>query len=170
MLKWMGAALLAAAAIWAGRYCSQSVTLRRRALEAMVEMTGRAEDEIRFSGIDVCTLVGRLSRTDLGRTLPFLQPCARMCGGGAPFPDAWQKALDQTGREMRLTEEDLDQLASFGARLGATDLEGQLAHCRLHGREFARLLEQAREQERTKGKLYRSLSLLASAAVAILAI
>ena len=46
----------------------------------------------------------------------------------------------------------------------------QMAHCGMHRREFERLLGEARSQEQVKARLYRSLSLLAGAAVIILAV
>lgn len=162
--------MLTGAILLAGRYFSQNMTLRRRQLEALVAMAGRMGDEIRYNGSDVCTLVERLGREPLAQTLPFLTQCTSHCRMGKPFPNAWQSALEEVQQEMHLSNEAMAQLSSFGSRLGATDLEGQMAHCGRYQREFERLLIEAREQERIKSRLYRSLSMLAGAAVIILLI
>ena len=170
MLKWLGAALLTGAVLLSGRYFSQSVILRRRQLEAIASMVARMEEEIRYNGADVCSLVERLQRDSLSGALPFLERCAARCRSGEPFPNAWRGALEDSERQMRLTCEEKAQLLSFGERLGATDLEGQMAHCGMYRREFERLLSEARGQEQVKTRLYRSLSMLAGAAVIILSV
>lgn len=133
-------------------------------------MVKRMEDEIRYNGSPVCALVERLEGEPLAQTLPFLKCCTARSRAGEPFPDAWQGALEDVQQQMYLSNQEMDKLEAFGLRLGATDLEGQMAHCSMYRREFERLLDDARGQEQTKSRLYRSLSMLASAAVIILSV
>lgn len=133
-------------------------------------MIGRMEDEVRYNGSDVGSLVRNMEQASFSALLPFLPACSSRCEAGEPFPDAWRAALDESAGKMHLTQEEHALLLAFGGRLGATDLEGQLAHCALHLREVNRLLGEARSQERVKGRLYRSLSMLACAAVLILSV
>ena len=170
MLKWLGAILLGGAALLTGRYFSQNMIQRRRELEAIVGMIGRMKDDIRYNGSDVCSLVRKTIHASLAAPLSFLSRCIARCDAGEPFPNAWRAALDESQKEMHLSQEEMTQLVSFGGRLGATDLEGQMAHCELYLREFARLLQEVRSQESIKSRLYRSLSMLACAAVIILSV
>ena len=146
------------------------MTLRRQELEAVALMIGRMEDEVRYHGSDVGSLVRNMGQASFSERLPFLPACSSRCEAGEPFPDAWRSALEESAGKMHLSQEECALLLAFGGRLGATDLEGQLAHCALHFKEVNRMLEEARAQERVKGRLYRSLSMLGCAAVIILSV
>ena len=143
------------------------MTKRRRQLEAVADLAARSEDEIRYHSPDTVSLLSRLALEPMAEPLPFLKECILECERGSPFPLAWQQALDQ-GEGLRLTLEEKEKLRAFGARLGATDREGQIAHCRRYRMEFERMATQAREQELTQTRLCRSLSALAGAGVMIL--
>ena len=120
------------------------MTLRRQELEAVALMIGRMEDEVRYHGSDVGSLVRNMGQASFSERLPFLPACSSRCEAGEPFPDAWRSALEESAGKMHLTQEEHALLLAFGGRLGATDLEGQLDHCALHFKEVNRMLEEAR--------------------------
>lgn len=66
-----------------------------------------------------------------------------------------------------LTEEDQTLLRDFGSGFGASDVEGQLSHCRLYAELFQDRLERARQEKARKGKLYLMLGSFSGIAVAL---
>lgn len=84
------------------------------------------------------------------------------------FPIQFAKTARQIAQPLGLAASELSEIDEFGFGLGCTDLEGQLSHCNGYSRMFEDKIEAAREDYRTKGKLFRSLFTLASAAVMIM--
>ncbi len=81
------------------------------------------------------------------------------------FSDAWSRSIMQ---EHALMPEVQSLLQSVGETLGTSDIEGQMQTLVQHDRRLEELYENAREQERTKARLYRSLGLLFGMTAALL--
>ena len=66
------------------------------------------------------------------------------------------------------SEKDQELLLRFGEGFGASDAEGQISHCRLTMELLRRRLEEAGEEKKQKGRLYRMLGVLGSLGTALL--
>ena len=73
-------------------------------------------------------------------------------------------------RQHVLNAEDLKLLDEFGRDLGTSDIDSQQRHIRLYIKLLTEQLDQAREDEQRKGRLYRLLPLSIGIAAAILLI
>lgn len=58
---------------------------------------------------------------------------------------------------MKLKDKRL--IEQFGAELGHTDIEGQIAHCEVTAKLLEEQIEQAREEKKKKSKLFSMLGL-----------
>ncbi|MEG1887222.1 MAG: stage III sporulation protein AB, partial [Oscillospiraceae bacterium] len=66
--------------------------------------------------------------------------------------------------------EDVTTMKLFFEGLGKSDVEGQLKHCELYEKRIGDCIADAAEQHTKKGQLYKTLSLISAAAIAVLLI
>lgn len=151
--------LLILTGAFAGLQASLKLARRERELEAFFRFVQNAETEVLFSALPVSEVVERH-----GGELPFLRRCASLCAGGEDFSLAWERAIRETVRGNR---GDADLFLRFGEGFGATDAQGQEAHCRLTLGLTDQRLRDAREERRQKGRLYRMLGVLGGLAAAL---
>ena len=82
---------------------------------------------------------------------------------GMNFQQAWEACAG-----MGWNKTDAALLRDFGQGFGATDLEGQLAHCGLYERLAGERLKEARRERDVKSKLYRTLGVSGGIAAVLL--
>ena len=152
--------LLTAAGALAGLRASLELARRERQLEQFLRFVQSAETEVLNSAAPVAEVVELH-----GGSLPFLRRCAALCAAGEEFPRAWERAVRETALAGR---DDTALFLRFGEGFGATDAEGQAAHCRLTLQLTEQRLREAREARRQKGRLFRVLGLLGGLAAALL--
>ncbi len=70
--------------------------------------------------------------------------------------------------QNRINECDIKHMCDFVTRLGIGDIESQENHCKSYSEVFRHALNQAEQDVNVKGKLHRTLSLLAAVAVFII--
>lgn len=115
------------------------------------------------------------------RMLPVEQLIEEMSGGRFIFIDkvyeilksknnydwrfAWEKAVVETSE---INGEDCELLISVGKQLGNSDINGQLALLELNKSLFRARFSEAVAENNKKGKMYRSVGLLAGLGVAII--
>ena len=119
---------------------------------------------IRYTGLDVYEIVEKL-KMELPE-IEFIGKLPCRFEEGQNFHSLWQKALD----DEELPKEEYLLLSEFGNILGTSDIEGQLA-------AIASLTERAEQLRKTrsesylrKGKMYRSVGVLAGVMVGILVV
>ena len=132
-------------------------------LSAFVRFLSAAQTEIRFSALPVEQIVRRHSGE-----LPFLERCARLCGEGTDFGNAWTEAVNCEALKEGFLKKDAELLKNFGSGFGASDTEGQLSHCGLYSSLFESSLKVAKEDEEKKSKLYLVLGICCGAAAALM--
>ena len=122
---------------------------------------------------NICTTIriqGRLDFLLLQKSLNLLLQAdrslrAQLTREGIPFDEAWRQTAC---RAEGFFEKDRELLLRFGEGFGASDAEGQISHCRLTMELLRRRLEEAGEEKKQKGRLYRMLGVLGSLGAALL--
>ncbi len=109
-----------------------------------------AADAFRYQSVPVVRVIADYARTGAPFALPGA--CAERMRGGASPPEAWAAAVASC--RAPLSADDRAMLTEFGAGLGATDLQGQLAHCALYAARAAERRDEARAAQRRKARLY----------------
>ena len=152
--------LLVLGGSFAGYLASLKLSQRVQNLERYLGFVQAAETEIRFSALPVRDVVEQH-----GTQLAFLRQCAQLTREGIPFDKAWRQTAC---RAEGFSEKDRELLLRFGEGFGASDAEGQISHCRLTMELLHRRLEEAGEEKKQKGRLYRMLGVLGSLGTALL--
>lgn len=155
----LGLLLVAAAGSFAGLQASLKLGRREKNLELFSRFVQNAETEIQFSGLPVADVVERH-----GGELSFLRRCTELCREGMDFSGAWDQAVHE---DSGFSGEDASLLLEFGKGFGATDVQGQAAHCRLTLELTRQRLQDAREERRQKARLYRMLGVLGGIGAAL---
>ncbi|MBC5786573.1 stage III sporulation protein AB [Clostridium facile] len=164
----IGVLLIAICPALIGNYFAKLLSYRRIALAQSVELVECMKAEIRYSGKEIQQMIHEFGKSSQFQQLPFLKECDQKMDQGEPFPSAWKTALEQSNQHFQ--QQDLEQIASLGRILGASDVEGQLSSLELISQNLQHYLQQSEEFAHSKGKLYRSLGILTGIAVAILVV
>ncbi|WP_051534264.1 stage III sporulation protein SpoIIIAB [Desulfitibacter alkalitolerans] len=89
---------------------------------------------------------------------------------GLPMEQVWRAGLNRLAEESSLKTEELDVLDDFGIGLGGSDREEQLKNLHLV-QEHLRIIELKAESDRNKyERMYKTLGVLAGAALALVII
>lgn len=145
----------------AGQYAAYRLSMRVSKLEKIRLMLCITENELRCLCRPVDEILSVLCANSRLKELAFLESCRSAMNSGENFADAWKQSLADRGNVRYLSAEDIAALLSFGEMFGVTDVEGQLANCRLHTELLDERLSQARKQK----EKYSSLSCGLGAAV-----
>ena len=143
---------------------------RVRELSALCRMMRETETLLRFQALEFPELFARLRRTGAFASLPLLDECGRRLSDGERLADAWEAAVTDATRRSALDNGDRAALLDFGNGLGATDLEGQLNHVRLHRELLSDRLRVAEENAEARGKVYITLGICAGVGLCMLLI
>ena len=167
-MKIVGLVLITLAGIWLGLSAASGLNRRAAALDAMEKLVARIASQIRYTAAPVGELMLSASRTAEFRPLRFLEAVGSAMETEGDFPRLWAEAVSREGGACRFATQDEELLREFGKGLGASDTEGQTAHCRLYGELFSRQAEAARREVANKGKLYIMLGLAGGLGLSLL--
>lgn len=138
-------------------------------LETVIGALQFISSEIRYSAAPVTDILKRLSALPEYRELHIFNNCSLYLEQCSDIRESWRNALVSAAPKLALRPGDYDALERFGETFGATDVEGQTANCEGCVRLLQCRLDEAREDERRRGRMYFSMGLLAGAfAVVIL--
>lgn len=121
--------------------------------------------EIRYTAAPIADILSAAAaETGLEPLKPFLSRFSPQEDWRVSFQEGIQQ--DLTGQGLEAT--DLSLIRGFGEGLGATDVAGQLAHCRQFEERLREQAAAARQQMLVKGKLYTSLGVAGGLVVTLL--
>lgn len=156
--------ILAGAA--AGYVQSRKLSMRVSFLEQCVRLVSALETEIRYNAGSIGELMKKHIQDSPYHT--FLKGCVQSLQRGSPFEKAWSGCVEALPSEYGLLEEDRAALGEFGKGLGVSDIDGQIAHCKLYLGVFRDRLKDAKAEKEKKGKLYFMLGTFLGAGIALL--
>ena len=157
-LKVCGAVLLSAAGILAGFLFARRLTTRRRFFREFSAFLTALKTSLRYRNEDIFTLVSRS-----GTLFAIVKN-----NGSLPFEAAWKSAVADFPKRWCLNTGDMTLLYDFGAGLGKTDYEGQLAHIEWYAAACEKRRQEADGDVRQKARLYKALGMFAGVSAAIL--
>jgi len=100
--------------------------------------------------------------------LLFPQRCYELMKKGDTFREAYAAAIKSSIGELCLSKADTETLASIGGFLGTTDAQGQTTLLEGRKGQLMQLLDEAHENDKRNGKLWRAAGILAGAAALVL--
>ena len=157
MLKMMGIVLLCVAVSLIGVVYCIKLKSRIKYLELLLKFSNQFSDEIRYHKENIFKLFDKYGQ----RELAFLK---EISPGNISSADELHRVILSSGIDKR----DVFEVADFCMRLGASDTEGQISHCKYYKDRFSSMLSEARDEYLNKGKLYRTLMFFGAAALFII--
>lgn len=119
---------------------------------------------IRYTGSDVYEIARLLKNEDM--RLSFVQNLPESFFAGENFHAQWREAL----LSEKLPPDEFELLDELGKVIGTSDIDGQLAEISALEVQAERLMSQRSENYRQKGKMCRSVGVLAGVMVGVLVI
>ena len=139
---------------------------RSKELTQVKKLLDFFESQIRYCAEPTSEIILDFVRINREDDCPVISCCADMVSNGHPFPAAMRECCDHC--ESSLTGEEINALAEFSGTIGRSDAESDIKCCKYYGELFLNQLNEAREQESSKGRMAIRLGLLAEAAAFIL--
>jgi len=139
-------------------------------LQELITALKVLESEMKYRLDPLPDLLLRVSGMKEGLSAALLETAGRLLKDRAErdLPDCWSEAVETVYSESALNKEDRRILADLGIDLGKTDMESQTA---MFQRTFSLLEAQAAEaweENKTKGRMYKSLGTAMGVLIVIL--
>lgn len=129
-------------------------------------MTDETATLIRYRSLTVREIFLMLKENGAYADLLFLQN-ADFSDKSRPVGEIWQESIDS---DFTLSSEEKKLLIQLGRQLGTTDTQGQLSVISVFNESLDTMIEKQSEKYAVKGKLCRSMGILAGAMAGILII
>ncbi len=159
MLKIIGLILISLSIASVGFLYTETLTFRKRYLQQLVLFSKGLTNEMKSRNTNVFSIFSNVSAKELA----FLKTVTK-----DDILDI--NVLKEKVKYAGVFSEDIEAVTSFLAKLGASDIEGQIIHCKYYSGVF---LDKCRDAEKViseKGKPARILSVLGSMAMFIILI
>lgn len=134
-------------------------------LRKLILFTEEMSVHIRYQALEIPVLLWNMSQQSEYAELEFLAKTAEMSGENGDFHRAWEKNADEI---PHLSQSEREIVKSIGNGLGRTDTEGQISMLALNSTLLKEKYEKAHEEYTRKGKMYRSVGVLAGIGLAIM--
>ena len=142
------------------------LSARVAAIEGGISLLGQMSDRLRYLRPDMASLLDYFCTGKQFEKLEYPAKCRALMESGLPFPESWRRAVLENRAGMG--EDEAAILAALGDTLGCADLDTQLSAIACARELLCAKLENARETEKSRGKLYRTMGVLCGFAVVII--
>lgn len=169
MLKLFGLGLIVIAGMLTGQLCFMQLESRYRDLESIRGGLRALATEIDYSRKPLPVAWRELAEIHDGAVSAMFDRAADLFGseGASTAGQAWALSVRKCRKELSLTAEDLRILASLGPTLGASGGSDQIRHLQAVDERLVGQMNEARDDSRRRGRLFRSLGLLGGILVAV---
>ncbi len=135
-----------------GYMVSHKLLMRVRFLQQYLQFIIYLETEIRYSKRIIYEIVKSYKSNN--EFAAFLNSICTNVEKSLSFDKAWQTAINDLPSTYGLLTQDKEIICDFGRELGNTDIDGQIALCKLNKTLIHATLESAKEEKNKKSKLY----------------
>lgn len=167
MVRFAGAMLIFLAASSFGIYLSDNIKRKRERFETELKILKEISLMIRWNSLTLHEIADELYNNKSFSEFEFIKYLKENCSKIRSFPKAWEKSVLSV---KSLCCEERKLLLEVGSVLGATDKEGQLSSIELFCTRLEKMIESESEKYKIKGKMYRSLGVMAGAMIGIIII
>lgn len=147
-----------------GIWLSKRLKERERFMSSVILLIKELTVQIKYTNSEIGFMLKNASQNEAYQNLLFVTACAHLSENG-DFHFLWN---DGVKKQPYLTSADRELLFVLGDRLGGTDLDGQLSFLELSCEMLKKQQQEAAENYRKKGRMYRSVGLLCGLAVGII--
>ena len=150
----------AAAGIW----FSGRLKERERFMSSVILLIKELTVQIKYTNTEIGAMLKSASQNEAYQNLLFVTSCTDISENG-DFHPLWNNGVK---KQPYLTPADRELLLALGDRLGETDLDGQLSFLELTCEMLKKQQQEASENYRKKGRMYRSVGFLCGLALGIM--
>lgn len=159
MLKFLGIIIICVSVALIGFVLSENLKHRRNYLSLLKQFAGLAVSEMRCNNKNIFSLFSSYGK----RELIFL---TKLNTNNIYNSERVREVVISGG----ILEEDAFVVVDFISRLGSSDIEGQIEHCRFFEQKFEQMLCSAKAELNERGRLFKSLFFSLAAALFIILI
>lgn len=144
--------------------------MRSKELSDILEIIKLLNMEITYKKDTLAKSFEKVSQLKTCWFSQVLQRCSLMLAEQDSLQDAWQKAMQEYEKESPLVKQDIEILSDLALGLGRSDSQGQ---SRLFEPALLRLdlqLQQARDEQRRQGRMYKGLGTAVGVVIVIMII
>lgn len=171
-MKLAGICIIVTMSVLSGWIAAGALKKRVSSLRYMRELIESLILMIRYEALEVDDIALRLSDTESFDELSFVKllgsSTEKLRSGENTFREIWDMAADKC--DDGFAAEDTELLRRIGSVIGSCDTQGQLSALSLYAIRADKLISDAEEQYKSKGRLYRSLGAVAGALMAVIAV
>lgn len=149
-----------------GYMASHRLSMRVDFLSQYIKFILFCETQIRYSAIPIIEILNKQKESPVISS--FIKNCINKMENKNTFSDSWHAASNEICRDTGLTREDISLINDFGIKLGESDIEGQVSHCKLNIKLMNKTLELAKENKQKKGRIYIMLGSFSGIAIALM--
>lgn len=167
MLRFAGALMFTVAGTLAGVLKSLELKSNCETSTEIERLVNSISTMIRYQATDVYELSSMLKNSAEFERLTFISELPERYSAGEDFHEQWTGAVE---RQKNLHGDQRKLLLELGRIIGTSDIEGQISALELISRSADSLIDKYNEEYSKKGRLYRSIGVLAGVTVGILVI
>lgn len=147
-----------------GIWLSKRLKERERFMASVILLIKELTVQIKYTNSEIGVVLKTAAQNEAYRNLLFVTACDHISEDG-DFHPLWNEGVK---KQPYLTAADRELLFALGDRLGATDLDGQLSFLELTCEMLKKQQQEASENYRKKGRMYRSVGILCGLAAGIM--
>lgn len=147
-----------------GVWFSKCLKEREHFISSVILLIKELTVQIKYTNSEIGAMLQHAAQTDTYRNLLFITNCESITENG-DFHPLWN---DGVKSQPYLTSADRELLFALGDKLGETDLDGQLSFLELTCEMLKKQQQEASENYRKKGRMYRSVGILCGLAAGII--
>lgn len=167
MIKLVGIILIVFTGAGIGIFASEKLKQQLCSCKLLIEMFNSISVMIRYRAMDFYEVSKELKENISLSKLEFISQLPESYNGTNSFSDEWHKAVES---DSQIGFEEKEILHSFASNIGTSDIEGQLSELELVSCRLKAVEEKRKEDYIRKGKLYRSVGVLAGIMAGIAAV
>jgi stage III sporulation protein AB len=169
MLKILGALMIIFVCVYMGRILSGQLEKRCKLLHDLQQGLLALEREIGYTATPLPKALAIAGQSSGLAVCVFSEASRKLeQKRGISAQEAWEISLQKAGHELPLLSEDLAILSAFGRGLGLSDIEDQIKRLELSRQRLFVQEEEAHEQYKKLGKVWKNLGWAAGIAIAII--
>ncbi len=166
MIRLLGVLLIFSACCSVGLNLSLTMKKKLERLNIFRRMADEISTLIRYRSLTVREIIELLKSNDAYGEITFLHT-GDFNDKSRPVGEIW---VESVMSDFSLSSEEKKLISQLGTQLGTTDTQGQLSVIAVFNEGIGKMLEKQSEKYAVKGKLYRSMGILAGAMAGILII
>lgn len=167
MAEYIGIIIVVLACSGIGLNASNKLKIYRNNCRQLIEMMNAICTMIRYRNMNFYEISKELKCQKGLRELEFVKRLPTEYNGITTFKQEWENSLSA---DSDIGEDEKELLCTLGSELGTSDAEGQISAFELTANQLKVIEKKRCEEYYKKGKLYRSIGVLAGIMVGIVAI